>query len=460
MMARTGTKIVLLFCLLSTFSILLLISNLWQHWSLSLAALGYFSAFCLYILRYYPTAFILLMFFLFMRLTTLISGVAIESGGTMQEILTQGSATGAFVRLAGVYTIGTLFMAMVIEAAKPYIPKSRIPLQELLAPAVFGLTLTLCAIAAAVGLQHGFPLLTGMDRIAYWQSVDSRFLQLFLGNRFILALLLGLTFAIEKGLKQKVSLALIAIILAISFLFAEKFTSISLILFSFVTPAFLLKQSWQDSLLKRVVPLGTIISLLTIPAVLIVYGVLENPTRALEKFQARVTSQAQVWFYEDSRQTQLFDSDMQKIQHNLKAITVIDGRAVEDTAPYLGVKDIMDETMAPDVYKNYRSQGITLTMATEGYLLKLFGWLGMMPIYLLCLAVYTMHLLYVYYAIQSADPVRIILGGKLLFWSSFGLNQGYVWYLIGVKSLAVIAIIIMYELIARKVFRKEQRAMS
>jgi hypothetical protein len=120
----------------------------------------------------------------------------------------------------------------------------------------------------------------------------------------------------------------------------------------------------------------------------------------------------------------------------------------------------MDETMAPDVYKNYRSQGITLTMATEGYLLKLFGWLGMMPIYLLCLAVYTMHLLYVYYAIQSADPVRIILGGKLLFWSSFGLNQGYVWYLIGVKSLAVIAIIIMYELIARKVFRKEQRAMS
>ena len=113
---ETWTTKPLAFCaLIASLLALNLVALTIDHWSLSFAALVYYCALSLLIIRTCPAAFILMLWFAFIRLTTMISGVAIESGGVMPEIMMQGEATGAFVRLAGVYTLGLLALAFMLE---------------------------------------------------------------------------------------------------------------------------------------------------------------------------------------------------------------------------------------------------------------------------------------------------------------------------------------------------------
>lgn len=461
---KSGAANIGLMLLLSALSILLLFSNLWQHWSLSIAALIYFALFSFYILRVFPAAFVLLMFFIIMRFTTILSGVAIESGGNMHEILTMGEATGTSIRLAAVYTIGILWAAIMasigikrISHIKHETTITSPSFQLAWMSAVFALIALFCAVAAWIGIQNGFPLITGEDRIGYWRSVDNRFLYFFLGNRFIFALLLGLIFSLANGWKQKTSIALTIAIFCISFLFAEKFTSIITMMVAFITPVFLRNPTYLENLSKRLIPIGALAVCLTVPVILIVYGVFDNPQNAAQKLQSRATSQSQVWYITDRNQDKYLNFDTPRITHNLKALTTLDGTAVANTAPYLGVKDIMFHTMEEKRYAHYVKNGITFTMGTEGYLLKLFGRIGMIVPYLFLLSIYVAHLLYLYYAIQSADPVRVILIAKVLVWSNFALNQGYFWFLLGAKSLVLIAIIVLYELVMRASFSKGKK---
>lgn len=447
-----------LFALATLMTGLLIAVSIWQSAAFAPAALLLYAAFLLWLLRAYPVAFILLLWFVFIRFTVMISGVAIESGGTMHEILMDGYASGAFARLAVLYAIGILFTGWCINTltkAAPANPAGTI--NNLWVSGILAFTVLFAAFAFWIGLQNGFPLLTGIDRIAYWRAIDNRFFYFFLGNRVILGLLLGLIFASSKTPAKHIALALFALLIALSFMFAEKFTSISILLFAFVTPVFLLKQKWLETATTRMIVVAIAVCVLTLPVIFTVYGVFDDPAKAVERFQSRVTSQGQLWFYADAQQDRLFMLDATALKHNINAALSTDPEALSETPPYLGVKTFMNETLAPDRLTHYRKQGITLTMGLEAYLLKSFGWLGMIPVYLFILTIYAAELAYLYYAIQKRDPLRIIVIAKILVWTNFGLNQGYLWHIIGLKPLALIAVLILLEL-TLKATRKEGAA--
>ena len=81
----------------------------------------------------------------------------------------------------------------------------------------------------------------------------------------------------------------------------------------------------------------------------------------------------------------------------------------------------------------------------------------MFPVYIALLAVYALYLLYLYFGLITLNPVRIILASKLLVWANYGLNQGYVWSVLGLKPLLLIAFILILELALRLMLVKSPK---
>ncbi|RYD50579.1 MAG: hypothetical protein EOP52_13785 [Sphingobacteriales bacterium] len=434
---------------LSTLALLLFAVQVMSSSMFSLFALVYFIVFSAMVAKYSPAAFVLLLWFIFIRLTTMVSGVAIESGGYMPEMVMTGFPTGSFVRLALFYTLGIVMAvwfinALLPKALNPNVP--RMPVQRW-APLVFGLVILLCAWAFFIGLKSGFPLLSGTDRIVYWKEVSNRFLFFFLGNRTILAALLGVIFVATTGLWRRGALALLILILALSFLFAEKFTSICQILFFFITPIFLLNPHLQKDIARRLIPIGILLACLTLPVILVVYGVFTNPAEAIDRLQVRATAQAEVWFVADQDDGRIFGINTQLAAYNFRSLFALDADAMSRSAPYIGARDFMSQYLETPRYNSYVERGVTLTMATEGYLLKVFGWFAGIPFYWVLLAVYALQVLYFAYALNTYNPLRIIIACKLLVWSNYGLNQGYLWEVIGLPVLALMGLIFAAEAI-------------
>ncbi len=444
--ARPG---LILFSLLAALMVMLAVAQAQPSGALAWMALVYYAALCWFVTRYFPAALVLLLWFVFVRLTTMISGVAIETGGYMPEILQAGEATGAFIRLAAVYTAGILGAALFLNALVHRMPGPEREKTETLpwAGAVFALVAALCGWAFVIGLKNGFPALEGIDRILYWKETSSRFLFFFLGNRPVLVLFLGVIFSVTSGRTKYTALGLFCLVMILSLLFAEKFTSICMILFVFVTPVFLGHAQALRNLSARLIPLGIVLSAITLPAILLAYGVFNDSAAARERLKARITSQAEIWYVADSEQAELATLDTLSIRKNIAAMISSAPEQHAQSSPYLGARYYMARYLAPDRYAHYNDRGVTLTMATEGYLLKMFGWLGMLPPYLVLIGVYCLYQAYMYYAVVTHNPLRLVLAGKLLVWANFGLNQGYFWFLIGLKAAALVALIIFAELI-------------
>lgn len=439
-------------------------------WVWAAVVMAHYAALCWFVLKYMPAAFVLLLWFIFVRLTAMMSGVAIESGGAMPELLMDGEASGAFVRLEAIFMISILVLSGVLSKLLTIVPKIRninpIPF-FLWALGVIGVVGMICSGAVFIGLQNGFPALTGVDRILYWQQVDNRFLYFFLGNRPMFAVFLGLVYAVCRRDKMQPhpfqniimlgALGMFVAVLVVSLLFAEKFTSIAMILFSFVTPIFLLNANILSRLATRLVPLGIGLVVITLPAILLAYGVFDNPQAALERLQIRATSQAQLWYIEDAQSPELAQLDATRIKHNLSAMMSRDPENYARNAPFLGARDYMAEYMDTDRYQHYLERGVTLTLASEAYMLKLFGYAGMIAPYLLLLSIYALYLTYFYYAIYTANPVSLFLAAKLLVWANFGLNQGYFYFLVGFKPFMLLAVIAVFE-IGMRMILKERKA--
>jgi len=443
-----------LFGLLTTLAILLLLSQIVTSSLLSWGALFYYIALCLFVIKYHPSAFVLLLWFSFVRLTTMISGVAIESGGYMPEMLTTGYPSGAFVRLAAVYTAGILggvFLLEMIMRHMPDIKRYDRHNSSLWVYPVFAIVLLCCGWALLIGLKHGFPALEGIDRMLYWKQVSSRFLYFFLGNRSIFCLFLGLIYAVTSGGKKKSALMISILILVISLLFAEKFTSICVMIFSFITPVFLRDRTLLTKLTSRLIPLGALIAIITLPAILLAYGVFDDKESSIQRLRTRATSQAEIWFMADKTQDDIFQVDFLRLAHNTKAITSRDPLRYVRSAPYLGAKDFMVTHMDEERYAHYAERSVSLTLATEGYLLKIFGHAGMIPAYLLLTGVYCAYLSYLFYAIMIASPFRLLMIAKLLVWANYGLNQGYFYSIIGFKPFILIGMMISFEIITRTI---------
>lgn len=422
-------------------------------------SLLYYIALCWVVMKYYPAAFLLLLWFVFLRATTMISGIAIESGGLLPEMLVVGEPTGGFTRLNIIYTVGILGGVFMIHTFLKFIPTPSFDVSKIISYWAYGahaLTIFVCAGIFVIGLKHGFPLIEGMDRIAYWKNVSSRLLFFFVSNRIIFVVLLGMVFAACTGFKKHSALAVFIGLMLLSILFSEKFTSLSLMTIYFITPIFLLRPKSLGSINRYMTLLGFVITSITIPMILVVYGLGEDPGQAMEKFKGRAASQAQIWYTADQQNTELFKFDNIRVNHNIASMTSLNPAAYRENAPHLGARDFMANDMDVKRYKAYTEGGVSLTLAMEGYLLKLFGLLGMIPVYLFFLSIYCGQLAYLAYGIISGNPIRVIMAAKILVWTDYAFKQGELWSVLGVKSVLFMAVIIGFEIFVKLVIKPRE----
>jgi hypothetical protein len=412
-----------------------------------------FLTFIVCLSKFAPTTFILLLIFIFIRLTCLISGISIEYGAELVELQMMGYATGAMLRLAMVYIYFITVSAIVIEwfcyrfntvFDRDYY-SSQLQNKKWVS-LFFAVVFMATIVAIVIGAKAGFPLITGMSRLAFREAVESKVFLLYISNRQIFILLLGVVYAVCIGYKRKVSLTLYILTIFVAILFGEKFTSLILLSVLMFTPALLLSKRLYDlNLTKLVVPI-IILSLFTVPIILYVYGWNEDPILAIEKLTNRFAGQAQLWFIADSEMSSLFSFDLNSFVHNINSFISLNGFELANVAPYFGARYFMYNYMGDDLlFLFLETDALTLTMAFEPYLLMTNGWVGQLLPLTICAIAYAFNLAYLHFGIIKGDFISLFLSVKLLIWSSIAVQQGELYFMFGVKFLLFCLISFIYE---------------
>jgi hypothetical protein len=413
--------------------------------------------------KFTPVSFLLLLPYIFFRATTLLSGVAIESGGYMEDFETQGEATGAYIRLTAVYLIFISFASYLIEWGFSYLRLQSDDLSSIRErtqrhPWVwifYGIFILFSFYVLVIGVTKGFPLFSNVDRLTFRDEIGGRGYLLYMGNRMLAAYIFGIIIFLCHGMRRLMSVMLFISMIMISILFGEKFTSLMLMAMYVVTPAYLMNSVLQGRILHHLMPAMGAAAVLTLPVILMVYGWSDRPQDALEKLSTRMVGQGEVWYIADRDTDDAFIFDGKSINHIIVSTISPNADEMITTPPFTGVMYFMQNYMTPGMLSLFLERSsLTLTFGFEPYLLVVFGWVGM--ILPLCFygAVYATALLYLAWSIQKARPISIFIAGKLLIWMVVGLAQGYLFMIFGLKLLLMAGAAFIYELISSTLSKK------
>jgi len=447
-------------CLLMSFQILFLFFPL-ALWSG--ASFLVFGLFVSAMARFLPVPFLLLLPYIFFRATTLVSGIAIESGGYMKEIETLGEPTGAYIRLTSIYIIFISFSAIIIEWVYARIKfkdekLSHIRERTQRHPWVwifYGVFILFSMYVLSIGFSKGFPFLNNIDRFTFRDEIGGRGFLLYMGNRVLSAYLFGLIIFLCHGIRRYMAIILFLSMIVISVLFGEKFSSLMASFIYVLMPAYLISQTLQRRIFSQVIPAIASVAVLTIPIVLMVYGWAEKPQEAIEKLSTRMVGQGEVWFVADSNEKDAFNFEREHINHIVVSTVSSNANEMITQEPYIGAVYFMHEYLPPALLSLFlESPSLTLTYSFEAYLLVAFGWIGMFLPLLFYAGIHALTLLYLCWSIQNARPVSIFFAGKLLAWMIVGLSQGYLFMIFGFKIFVLVGLAIIYEIFSSILSKK------
>ncbi len=420
------------------------VAALAPSWAFALVALIAFTALLVVLYRASPLFVVAVSPVLFFWMTELFSGVFIEAGAYMVETRTMGEATGAFSRLSLLYGL-TLVVGWLTWAAfgsraerllRECVRRPRGVPGEDIVLAVIALILV---IFFGFGLTNGFPLLQGVDRFAYRLSAGSQALISFLGNRYIMFALLGLVVAF--GRRNVAAGALFVALMAISVLYGEKFTSLVVGTLFFAMPLLLRRLGRTGRLPWAKASMAAAgLLLVVLPAILLNYGVLENPDGAVQRLQQRAALQGQLWYLADRDYGQLVAFDAQSISVALRTLVVTaDQSQFSPAAQQHGMYYVMRPfTDATTMYWTARAGGAFI-FAYAPYWLMVGGFLGLFAVYAITIAFSVAVLNFLLVALIDRDAVACAIWVKVATWLLAGFTLGNTFFFFGLETFLVSA---------------------
>lgn len=427
-----------------------LLSNFFPSELYSIFALIIFGIYLIGMSRYSRVAFILLLSYIFFRVTTLFSTIGIEFGAEMPELDMFGEATGATIRLAIVYVFFITVAAVVIERWYEVINNTVIRTSVISArvwvSALLFFVILLSFTVLYIGGEVGYPMLTGVSRLAFREDVDSKIFLLYISNRNIIVVLLGLVIATSSDMRRKISIGCFILILIVSLLFGEKFTSLISMLVFIMTPSLILNRQLQSFSLTRLIIILIFGAALTVPVILSVYGWSDDPAIAIERLVGRFAGQGQLWYVADRDTGSMFEFDLQAFQHNLKSFSSLNGSELSNVHPHFGAKYFMFKYMNDSLlFLFLETKALSLTFGFEPYMLVTNGWAGQLLPLTLCAIIYASNLSYLLFGLIKRDPVSVFLAMKIFIWVNIALQQGELWLIFGIKTLLVVVLCFVYE---------------
>ncbi|PHY22896.1 hypothetical protein CSW59_00475 [Caulobacter sp. BP25] len=380
---------------------------------------------------------------LFFWVTELFSGMFIESGAVMVETRSIGVSTGAFSRLAFFYS-GFLILSYFVWSIFAANFKTRVELaskKEFLAipgERVFLLcVILLLSIFFVIGFLRGFPVFLGADRFAYRAGFGSTALSSFLDNRIIIFAVLGGIFAFGK--ERAFSAVIFGATIVVSILFGEKFTSIVQGFLFFLIPSALARLARRGRLpLTQIVMPSLGVLLVTVPAVLVNYGLLdEGADIAYQRMFNRAALQGQLWFLADQNFAKLINFDAASISSALRSIVNVAYQS-PGMAPDHGMYYVMRPfTDSWTMYWVQYAQG-GFVFAHMPYWLMSSGYFGMSVVGFLSVLMFSWCSYRAFLALVDQNLIESIIWFKVFIWLCAGFTMGNIWFIFGVKSIVLI----------------------
>lgn len=409
-------------------------------------ALAVFASMCFGLLRTSPATFLLFVPLLALRITEFISGGAIEGGAYMIETMVTGSPTGGFTRLLLIYLLFFLTATFVVEASWPRLkllfreapsrwePQGRLIFMALLVVMTFG-TLYLIRL----GINNGFPLLSHIDRFVYLEKVDSPIYSAWMSNRIVMVPFMGALFAVPRYRLQ--GGLLMVWLLATSILFGEKFTSLLMILSVFSIPAGLAHIA-ND----RLIPTGLIggvalaVVLVTVPAVLVAYGALNDFDAATKRYGERVALQGQLWFLADSKYLAVAKLDDRAIASDVTSWLKPGEQDATKAGTRFGLYYVMQRFTPSRTMGWTMEAGGGFVFSLYPYFLMAMGIVGLLVMSSLIAIFHAWIMRMLAQCLAEANWIAAILFGRVLSSIYAGYSTGYMWNFFGVKSILTIAV--------------------
>ncbi|MHA6721291.1 DUF6418 domain-containing protein [Sphingomonas sp. RS6] len=383
-------------------------------------------------------------------MTEFMSGAAIESGAYMTETQTIGHATGAFSRLLIVYILFFGVVSALVERAWPglrQVYRRAEPIWQANAGFIWKTLVVTAALSSVlllwVGLKNGFPLLSGIDRFSFERRVDSTFYGVFMRNRLVLVPFIGALLAIPQYRRRAAGLTVW--LLAVSILFGEKFTSLVLVISMVGIPAVLVHIGYGRQIPVRSLALGSaMIAALTIPAVLLAYGAASDLDMALQRYADRAALQGQLWYHADKSHA---------------APTAFDKAALSaDVATWFSPNAQDPTTVRTDFGRYYVMKQFTsweyllgLMKLSSGFVFSLYPYLlmttGATGMMLASTAIALYHaaiLILLAHSLARANWIAALLFGRVVNSIYATYADGYLWNIMGVKSLATVALALFF----------------
>ncbi|MDD3289172.1 MAG: DUF6418 domain-containing protein [Alphaproteobacteria bacterium] len=441
--------------------VMLLMTSWWAYPVSAWLALLLYGFFFMKLLKIAPaSALTLLAAFGIMGATQMISGIMIELGGFLSETGQMGEPTGGFMRLTITYII---FFGAAAFVSEHFIARwkgsgkidifinQKLRLNSLVIIAINSLIAIALVYLVIIGIKNGFPLLTETDRFVFRKDLDDPVFLSVIGNRVAMILYLGFMNAMSgnKGAYRLMTFCLFVV----SALFGEKFTSLSIMLMLFFTPAFM-HTAWRSNGLpiKRMFLIGVGITIMTLPLVFIVYGGLHNAQSAIDRTVNRMTLQGQLWFLADREVNDLVRFDAEPLMNDLRMMTA-QKQDVETrrnlSYPFQGMAWMLLHFADPiKAYLGINS-GVVFCLGLHAYLLEMLGWLGLFIANIFLGVILGLISSGIIYSIIHCRIVHLLVFSKFLtFWATAS-NMADLYCMFNWRSALLLIFIVVYSVFIR-----------
>lgn len=352
----------------------------------SIFAFSIFLFLCWIALKNYSHLIVLLLPLLFLRLTEFISFVVIEQGAFMTETLRTGTASGGGARYLVVVLVASAAASVVIQPTWNRVQSKIMNLGEMRHTVAshfifnsFAMMLGLvCAYLILIGVRFGFPLLTGTERYAFRAFVSDSVLSGAINYATSISLMLGY-FSVFSSFK-KISIWIFSVFFILLILFGEKQTALSLNLLCFAMTPALVRLAKQEKLpLMALLRLFGLISAVTVPAVLISYGVSANSEMAWSRFFSRIALQGQLWHLADLQAISApIRFDLKTFSSEFNDLLQLKFRPAPDVGFEYGLYAVMRKFAESTVLSNYLTDRIGFIMALYPAWLTQYGWFALL----------------------------------------------------------------------------------
>ena len=401
------------------------------------------SSYLMYILVKKPVLFVVLMGFLFIRVTELLSGILIESGGYLTETDILGSMNGAFIRLPFYYIIFFFAVSLGYKPAK---------LSENSSKALGGLfivffvffALLVIGMGLFAGLKYGFSFSMGINRFSFREFGLSPSLELFLNNRFLVVILSSMLYTFSENIKLKFfGFSCVVLTIFISVLHGEQFTAMVTLFLAFFIAPLINKVIHGENIHEKIIKIGLGAFFLGVGVVLLVYA--QQGYDLKELAERRLLLQGQLWYIVDESSPNLLFGDFISFIRNIPSVLLLNTNEFRTPMIPYGMRELMYIYAIPDIYDIYLENNVTFTMGQMAMLLHWFGYVGMVPVVVLTGYLFGIAITYFVNSITRKDILSILLSSKILLWFIFGFQQGEYWYIFGLKTILFCVFVYLFE---------------